>query len=74
MPTNLNGAPTAAPVLLTTEQAAALLTCSPKTLALDRVRNRWRVPFLKIGRKVAYNQTSVLRWLADRNPSAQQEA
>ncbi len=57
------------PVLLTTEGAAALLTCSPKTLEVDRVRRRWRVPFLRVGRSIRYDQAAVLRWLASRNPS-----
>lgn len=62
--------PTAPPVLLTTEQAASLLACSPKTLALDRVRRRWRVPVVKVGRLCRYDRAAVLRWLADRNPSS----
>jgi excisionase family DNA binding protein len=62
-----------APVLLTTEQAAALLHCSPKTIALDRVRRRWKVPFLKVGRLCRYDRAAVLRWLADQNPSARME-
>jgi hypothetical protein len=40
-------------VLLTTQEAADLLRCSPATLEVDRVRHSWRVPFL--------------RWLADRD-------
>jgi hypothetical protein len=66
--------PTAPPVFLNTCETAALLRCSPKTLALDRVRRRWRVPFLKLGgRRVVYERSAVLRWLADRNPSARLE-
>jgi hypothetical protein len=61
--------PTAPPVLLDTREAAALLRCAPKTLALDRVRRRWRVPFLHVGRCVRYDRAAVLRWLADRNPA-----
>lgn len=54
--------------LLTTIETAALLSCSPKTLEADRVRKRWRVPFLRVGRAIRYDQAAVLRWLADRNP------
>jgi len=70
MSATLTHEPAAVLVLLTTEQAAALLTCSPKTLALDRVRRRWKVPFLHVGRCVRYDRSAVLDWLADRNPSA----
>jgi hypothetical protein len=59
----------ALPVLLTTTETAALLTCSPKTLEADRCRRRWRVPFLRVGRAIRYDQQSVIKWLADRNPS-----
>ncbi|GDY12664.1 hypothetical protein LBMAG53_15420 [Planctomycetota bacterium] len=61
--------PPPSPALLDTAEAAALLHCAPRTLALDRVRNRWRVPFLKVGRLARYDRAAVLRWLADRNPS-----
>ena len=57
------------PVLLTTSEAAALLRCAPSSLEVDRCRRRWRVPFLRVGRAIRYDQTAVLRWLADRNPS-----
>ena len=60
----------AAPVLLTTEQAAGLLTCSPSTLSSDRTRRRWCVPFLRVGRAIRYDRAAVLKWLADRNPVA----
>jgi hypothetical protein len=28
------------------------------------------VPFLRVGRAIRYDRNAVLRWLADRNPSA----
>ncbi len=49
---------------LTTPQAAELIGCAPATLELDRIRHRWRVPFLKIGRLVRYDRDAVLAWLA----------
>jgi len=69
MPATLTPEPAALPVLLDTREAAALLRCSPKTLALDRVRRRWCVPVMKVGRLCRYDRAAVLRWLADRNPS-----
>ncbi len=74
MPANLTPEPAALPVLLDTCEAAALLRCSPKTLALDRVRRRWRVPFVKVGRLARYDRAAVLSWLADRNPAEPVEA
>jgi len=68
MPSTLTTEPTAL-VLLDTRETAALLRCSPKTLALDRVRRRWRVPFLKVGRCCRYDRAAVLAWLASRNPA-----
>jgi hypothetical protein len=65
MPTTI----TVVPVLLDTKETAALLRCSPRTLAIDRVRRRWRVPFLKVGRCVRYDRSAVLGWLASRNPA-----
>ena len=66
--------PAAAPVhLLTTDETAALLRCSPKTLEVDRCRRRWRVPFIRVGRNIRYDRTAVLKWLADRNPSEPME-
>jgi hypothetical protein len=70
MPATLTPEPAALPVLLDTRETAALLRCSPKTLALDRVRRRWQVPYLSLGRAIRYDRAAVLRWLADRNPSA----
>jgi len=55
-------------VLLTTDETAQLLRCSPATLSVDRARKRWRVPFLRVGRAIRYDRAAVLRWLADRNP------
>jgi hypothetical protein len=57
------------PVLLDTNETAALLRCSPATLEVDRCRRRWRVPFMRVGRSIRYDRAAVLRWLADRNPA-----
>jgi excisionase family DNA binding protein len=69
MPVTPTTALIAPPVLITTEECATLLRCSHKTLALDRVRRRWRVPFVKVGRCVRYDRAAVLAWLAHRNPT-----
>jgi len=52
------------PKLLTTEQVAAMVLHAPKTL-----RN-WRLqgtgpPSFKIGKLVVYEETDVIRWLAE---------
>jgi hypothetical protein len=67
-----NPDPTPLPVLLNTQEAAALLRCAPATLHLDRVRHRWKVPFLVISRRcIRYDRAAVLQWLADRNAPSQ---
>ena len=60
-------ADTSTPVLMTTEECAHLLKCAPATLNLDRVRRRWKVPFLRVGRNIRYDRAAVLAWLAARN-------
>ena len=56
--------------LLTTNETADLLGVSPGSLAVDRCRARWRIPYMKVGRIVRYDRDAVLRWLRDRNPDA----
>ena len=70
MPTTSTPDQAAVLVLLDTRETAALLHCSPKTLEVDRCRRRWRVPYLYVGSAIRYDRAAVLRWLADRNPSA----
>ena len=48
---------------LSTEQAAAFLGCSPKTLEADRCRRRWNVPFLRLGRRIVYDAAALKAWL-----------
>lgn len=48
---------------LSTEQAAAFLGCSPKTLEADRCRRRWGVPFLRLGRRIVYDAQALKAWL-----------
>lgn len=55
------------PNLMTTEECAEMLRCSPRTLEVDRCRRRWRVPYLHCGRKVVYDRSAVLQWLAAQN-------
>ena len=62
----------AMPVFLTTAETAAFLRVSPATLAVDRCRRRWRVPFIKIGGRVVYDRNAVLRWIADRSNAPMQ--
>jgi excisionase family DNA binding protein len=74
MSANITSEPTHVPVLISTTEAASLLGCRPQTLAADRVRRGWKVPFLRVGRLVRYDRAAVLRWLAERNPAASMEA
>ena len=51
--------------LLTTQQAAAYLVLSPRTL------EKWRVtgegpPFVKLGRRVAYRREDLREWVESR--------
>ncbi len=73
MPATITTEAAVVPVLLDTIETAALLRCSPKTLALDRVRRRWKVPFLRVGRCVRYDRSAVLSWLASHNPGESAE-
>ena len=69
MPVPPNPGPPVAGPLLNTHETAALLRCSPATLEVDRCRRRWKVPFLRVGRSIRYDQSAVLAWLASRNPA-----
>jgi excisionase family DNA binding protein len=54
------------PRLLTTDEAAEFLGVSPGTLCVWRCVARYRLPFLKIGRNVRYNQEDLLAWMESR--------
>ena len=52
--------------LLSEQEAADLLTCSPGTLSVWRSTGRYNLPFLKIGRMVRYRRTDLVAWLEKR--------
>jgi excisionase family DNA binding protein len=54
------------PRLLTTDEAAEFLGVSAGTLCVWRCVSRYRLPFVKIGRNVRYNETDLLEWLESR--------
>jgi excisionase family DNA binding protein len=54
------------PRLLTTEQAAEFLGVSAGTLVIWRFHARYRLPFVKIGRNVRYDENDLREWLESR--------
>lgn len=52
--------------LLTDIQAAKILHVSPGTLSVWRSTGRYRLPFVKIGRKVFYRRSDLDAWLEKR--------
>lgn len=60
--------------LLDPEQAAALLTIRPQTLAIWRITNRYPLPFVKVGRLVRYRRNDLEKFLASRTVEAKAPA
>lgn len=56
--------------LMTSEQVAAALALSNKTLAAWRSSGRSPLPFLRLGSRVRYRSEDVLEWLQSRVCSA----
>jgi excisionase family DNA binding protein len=54
------------PKLLTTDEAAEFLGVSAGTLAVWRCLARYRLPFVKIGRNVRYDENDLLAWMESR--------
>jgi excisionase family DNA binding protein len=54
------------PRLLTTDEAAEFLGVSAGTLAVWRCVARYRLPFVKIGRNVRYDENSLREWVESR--------
>ncbi|MDX9887292.1 helix-turn-helix domain-containing protein [Thauera sp.] len=52
--------------LLDEKAAAAFLDLSPGTLSVWRSTGRYRLPFVKIGRKVRYRRADLHAWLSAR--------
>ena len=56
--------------LLTTEQAAALLSVKPETLASWRCLGRYDLPFVHVGRAVRYDRADLETWKSARRTTA----
>ena len=54
------------PRLLTTDEAADYLGVSAGTLAVWRCLARYRLPFVKIGRNVRYDESDLVTWMESR--------
>jgi excisionase family DNA binding protein len=52
--------------LLTTEEAAKVLLLAPQTLARYRSEGRIDLPFVKIGRRVAYTRAAIEQFIESR--------
>lgn len=52
--------------LLHTEQAAAFLGLSEKTLNNDRCTRKIGIPFVKIGRSIKYRRSDLEKFISDR--------
>lgn len=54
------------PQLLTSDQAAEFLGVTPGTLAVWRCVARYKLPYVKIGRNVRYEESDLREWLESR--------
>jgi excisionase family DNA binding protein len=52
--------------LLDEKAAAELLDIAPGTLSVWRSTGRYRIPFIKVGRRVRYRRADLEAWLASR--------
>jgi len=52
--------------LLDEKAAADLLQLAPGTLSVWRSTGRYRIPFVKVGRRVRYRRSDLEAWLASR--------
>jgi excisionase family DNA binding protein len=52
--------------LLDEKQAADVLTVAPGTLSVWRSTGRYKIPFVKVGRRVRYRRSDLLEWLESR--------
>ena len=57
-------------VLLTTKQAAELLSLSENTLEVWRTTQRYPLPYIKVGRAVRYSRAACLEFLKSRTVAA----
>lgn len=52
--------------LVDEHEAALILSVRPSTLSVWRSTGRYRLPFLKVGRKVRYRRSDLAAWLESR--------
>ena len=52
--------------LLDEQQAAIILQITPGTLSVWRSNGRYKLPFIKVGRKVRYRRADLETWLEAR--------
>lgn len=52
--------------LLTTPEAAKLIRAEPGTLEVWRTTKRYKLPYVKVGRKVLYRRSDLLKFLESR--------
>lgn len=65
----LAGILTSQPNLLDTEQAAAYIGVTPRTLEVWRCVKRHSIPYVKVGRLVKYRLADLNAWLESRTVS-----
>jgi excisionase family DNA binding protein len=61
-----DGCAVQAPEFMDTQTAANYLGLKPQTLSAWRCSGRYRLPFLKVGRKVLYKKTDIDAWIGSR--------
>jgi excisionase family DNA binding protein len=55
--------------LLDEQQAASAIDVTPGTLSVWRSTGRYKLPFIKVGRKVRYRRADLESWLEERTHS-----
>lgn len=56
--------------LLNEKQAAEILGITPGTLTVWRCTNRYKIPFVKVGRSVRYSRKALQAWIDQRTHNA----
>lgn len=60
---------TAYPERMRRDQAAEYIGLTARSLGVEPVRKRLRIPYVKVGRNVIYERAALDRWLAERRVS-----
>jgi excisionase family DNA binding protein len=56
--------------LLDEAEAADYLTVAPGTLSVWRSTGRYKIPFIKVGRRVRYRRADLQQWLDSRTQTS----